>query len=203
VFGKMVWFFKEFITKVKNSFFIGERAQAAAPFELLVAVVIMSFVMVVGYVVLDDVNTQVCLQSVDREMTEFKLAMEDSVARMSSAPLAFRPQGSCFSSKKSELQIYNEETRAVCAAVCGFASDECYIMKFTSELPGSTKRKCLNLPPYTNFQVDMCVDEQLSGTGYAPIDPTVKGEFLAGSYVIRNVSPAGHPFPLICVWYKA
>ncbi len=187
-------------------FFGNEKAQAAAPFELLVAVVIMGFVMVVGYVVLEDVNTQVCLNSVDREMTEFKLAVEDSVARMSSAPLTFRPEGSCFSSKKSLLQIYNEETRSVCAAVCGFATDECYIMKFSSNLPGSTKRKCLNLPPYTNFQTGvsgMCGDQSLMGSGYSPIDPTVPGGFLPGSYVIRNVSPAGHQFPLICVYYKA
>ena len=190
----MVWFFNN------------EKAQAAAPFELLVAVVIMGFVMVVGYMVLDDVNTQVCLNSVDREMTEFKMAIEDSVARMSSAPLTFRPEGSCFSSKKALIQIYNEDTRAVCASICGYATDNCYIMKFTSNLPGSVKRKCLNLPPYTNFQPsnsDLCTDEVLQGNAYQVIDPTVEGQFLAGNYVIRNVSPAGHPFPLICVWYKA
>lgn len=190
-----------------NWFFINNKGQASAPFELLVAVVIMSFVMVVGYVVLENVNTQVCLNSVDREMTEFKLAIEDSVTRMSSTPLTFRPEGSCFSSKKSKLQIYNEETRSVCAAVCGFAADKCYIMKFSSELPGSTKRKCLNLPSFTSFQDNesgMCNDDTLvQGSGYSAIDPTVEGQFLAGSYVIRNISPAGHPFPLICVYYKS
>jgi len=202
----MVWFFNKLRVFFERFFYLGERAQASAPFELLVAVVIMSFVMVVGYVVLDNVNTQVCLQSVDREMTEFKAAVEDSVARMSSAPLTFRPEGSCFSSKNSKIVIYSEETRAVCASVCGFATDECYILKFSSELPGSGKRKCLNLPPFTNFQnntSDYCTDTTLFGNGYSPIDPTIEGQFLPGSYVIRNVSPTGHPFPLICVYYKA
>ena len=186
--------------------FLGnEKAQAAAPFELLVAVVIMSFVMVVGYVVLDDVNTQVCLNSVDKEMTEFKSAIEDSVARMSSKPITFRPQGACFSTKKAMLEIYDEKTRGVCASICGVATDSCYILKFTSDLAGALKRKCLNLPDFTTFQdatSDYCKDEVLSGTGYSVINPTVKGEFLAGNYVIRNVSPAGHAWPLICVWYK-
>lgn len=187
-------------------FFGNEKAQAAAPFELLVAVIIMSFVMVVGYVVLEDVNTQVCLQSVDREMTEFKLAIENSVARMSSAPLTFRPEGSCFSSKKASLIIYNEETTSVCSAVCGFASDKCYIMRFSSQVPGiTTKRKCLNLPPYTGFETgDSCKYEtQSSGSGYDPIDPTVEGQFLPGSYLIRNISSVGDQFPKICVYYKA
>ncbi len=201
----MVWFFS-FVNSFTKSFLqLGERAQAAAPFELLVAVIIMSFVMVVGYVVLDDVNTQVCLNSVDREMTEFKLAIEDSVSRMSSSPLTFRPEGSCFSSKKSMLQIYTEQTSTVCSAVCGFASNECYIMKFSSDLPGSTKRKCLNLPPYTNFQTgDTCTDTTLQGSGYnRTVDPTAQGQFLPGSYVIRNISSVGDMFPKICVYYKA
>lgn len=187
-----------------KSIFFSEYGQASAPFELMVAVIIMSFVMVVGYMVLDTVNTQVCLNSVDREMTEFKLALEDSVARMSSTPLVFRPEGTCFSSTKSTLKIYNEETPSVCSAVCGFAANSCYIMVFSSKTPGiSTKRKCLNLPAFTSFQEEpTCVDSVLQGQGYSTIDPTIEGKFLPGSYIIRNISPAGHPFPMICVWYK-
>jgi hypothetical protein len=187
-----------------NRFFSEVRAQASAPFELMVAVIIMSFVMVVGYVVLSNVNEQVCLNSVDREMTEFKLAMEDSVSRMSSIPLTFHPEGSCFSSKKSKLLIYNEETASVCSAVCGFAADKCYIMKFSSDNAVSTKRKCLNLPSFTSFIVDsQCGDQVLTGSGFSPINPTIEGSFLPGSYVIRNISPAGNAFPLICVYYKS
>ncbi|MGI6589540.1 MAG: hypothetical protein ACOX1V_02645 [Candidatus Iainarchaeum sp.] len=190
---------------MKKNIFFNEGGQASAPFELMVAVIIMSFVMVVGYMVLDTVNTQVCLNSVDREMTEFKLALEDSVARMSSTPLVFRPEGTCFSSKKSTLKIYNEETRSVCSSVCGFAANSCFIMVFSSKMPGiSTKRKCLNLPAFTSFQEEpTCTDMVLQGQGFSTIDPTIEGEFLPGSYVIRNISSVGDHFPRICVWYKA
>lgn len=189
---------------MKKNIFFSEGGQASAPFELMVAVIIMSFVMVVGYMVLDTVNTQVCLNSVDREMTEFKLALEDSVARMSSTPLVFRPEGTCFNSKKAHLKIYVEENRSRCSSICGFAANSCFVMYFDiDEMMGSTKVKCLNLPAFTSFQEEpTCVDSVLQGQGYSTIDPTIEGKFLPGSYIIRNISPAGHPFPMICVWYK-
>lgn len=131
------------------------QAKKNSMVDLIIVTFLVVGVFVCGYVFLPWPAPNLCLNSVDREMTEFKYAIEDSVSRMSSPPVTFHPEGSCFSSSnKSKLTIYNEKTRAVCDSVCGFATDECYILKYSSEGNDSLKRKCLNLPPYTTFVDD-------------------------------------------------
>ena len=48
------------------------KAQMSSPFELLVAIIIMSFVVIIGSQMLANVNDQVCLAGIDKELTEFK-----------------------------------------------------------------------------------------------------------------------------------
>ena len=174
--------------------------------NLIVITFLVVGIFVFGYVFLPEPGSSVtsCLHSVDREMTEFKLAIEDSAARMNSSPFYFRPESSCLSqlSNLSSI-IYLEKLSAVCDKVCGFAANECYLLKFSSDLPDSTKRKCLNLPAHTIFEfANNCVDQNLISSGYSVIDPTVQGQLLVGQYILRNVSLAGAPYPSICIWYK-
>jgi len=173
-------------------------------FVLIFIILLVIGIIIFSYVFLEDPYPGICLNSVDREMTELKLAIEDSVSRMEYPPLIFRPEGSCFtSSNKFGLIIYLEKTRLVCAQVCGASTDECYIMKYSSDLSGSLKRKCLNLPPFTTFEVgNSCSNQNLITSGYAIINPTVQGQLLVGQYLIRNVSPAGAPYPKLCFWHK-
>jgi len=179
----------------------GQRGQASAPFELFVAVIIMTFVIVVGYQVLDRVNTEVCLSNVEREMTKFKSAIEDTVARKSSNSFSFHPEGSCYSSKETVMQIVRENNSRVCADRCGYPSDDCRILLFSNPtVAGALKQKCLNLPQYTYFETSCDTGTELAG--YNAINPTVDGTLPSGSYVIRNISPAGQAYPQICVYYK-
>jgi hypothetical protein len=165
----------------------------------------MGFVIIIGYSVLAGVNTEVCLNSVDKEMTALKLGIEDTVNRKSSSNIFFHPDSKCFSSVEASLKIVLESNNKVCAARCGYPSDECYIMTFSNEkIAQSLRQKCLDLPPYTNFLVEgtQCGSEDLSGNGYSTVDP-INSSLRIGTYVIRNVSPAGDTYPKVCVWYRS
>jgi len=179
-----------------------QRAQASAPFELFVAVIIMSFVVIVGYQALEKVNTEVCLNTVDREMTKFKVSLEDTVVRKSQNKLFFSPDERCVSSKGTVMKIEFENDKAVCSARCNYPSDGCYVMTFSNpNIANAFKQKCLDLPPYTNF-----VNDCTPGVGYSdymPINPMDEGQIKMGSYVFSNISPAGDTYPKICVFYKA
>lgn len=182
------------------------RGQAAAPFELFVAVIIMTFVVIVGYQALTKVTTEVCLNSVDKAMSDFKTSLEGTVKMKSQNKLFFHPEESCFISKQTIMKIEVVSERQVCAARCGSPMDTCFVMTFSNpNIANAFKQKCLELPPYTNFDPDMCagaVDSELSGQGYSPIRPMEAGQIGIGSYVFKNISPAGDTYPKVCIFYK-
>ncbi len=190
-----------------NKFFLGFKGQASAPFELFVAVIIMAFVVIVGTLVLNSVWDQVCLNSVDNEMTKFKLAIEDTVAKKSSNSVSFKPDSRCVSSTAKEPIIWMEvmDNKNVCAARCNYPSEECRLMTFNNpKIANAFKQKCLDLPIYTNItkSVDLCQNSSTS-EGYEAIDPAfATGGLKPGNYIIKNVSNIGDQYPKVCILYK-
>ncbi|MEI7961790.1 MAG: hypothetical protein WCI04_05655 [archaeon] len=183
------------------------KAQAAAPFELFVAVIIMAFVVVMGYTVLGTVNTEVCLNNVDKEMIKFKIALEDTANRNSSQAFSFMPPTACFDSKNTIMKI-DVGKDSTCASRCGSMLSECYIMTFSNpDISNAFKQKCIDLPQYTSFPTDapLCDDSTLAGTGFSTVNPIEGGKagIQPGRYVVRNVSPTGDTYKKICVWYNA
>ena len=191
--------------------FLNKRGQASAPFELFVAVTIMAFVIIIGYQTLDRVNREVCLSTVDREMTNFKINLEYTVARKSQNKIFFNPDPKCFASKTTVMKIEVEDNKSVCASRCSYPSDTCYVMTFYNEnIPDAFKQKCLDLPKYTSFVADpgsceIKTNDEVNSDmeGYKAIKPMDAGNILIGSYIFRNISPAGETFPKVCVFYKA
>ena len=187
--------------------FLNQKAQASAPFELFVAVIIMAFVVVVGYTMLERVYDEVCLDSVDKEMTKFKTNLEETVSRKSTKQFTFTPQDRCFSSKYTTMKIELERKRDVCAARCNYPSDQCYVMTyFNPNVAEAFRQKCLDLPPLTTFLVGSCPEEGIGDIGFDPIDPTNPADsnrIDKGTYITKNISPAGETYPRICVYYKA
>ena len=184
---------------------VDEKAQASAPFELFVAVIIMTFVVIVGYQMLQTVNNEVCLNTVDREMTKLKINLEDTVARKSSNRFMFQPDNKCFSSKDTMMKLALESNKDVCAARCGHPSENCFILTFYNpNVPNGFKAKCMDVPIYTSFVKDdasvLCGDAE---PGFVLTDPTIDGSIQIGSYILRNVSTVGETFPKVCMWYKA
>jgi uncharacterized protein (UPF0333 family) len=188
--------------------FFGQRGQASAPFELFVAVTIMAFVIVIGYQTLEQINREVCLSTVEREMTNFKINLEDTVARKSQNKIFFSPDPKCFSSKNTVMKIEIEKSKSVCASRCSYPSDTCYVMTFQNpNIANAFKQKCLDLPKYTSFVSDasdngLCSDVELSKDNYHAINPMEAGTIMIGSYIFRNISPAGETFPKVCVFYR-
>lgn len=184
--------------------FFGQKGQASAPFELFVAVTIMAFVIIIGYQTLERVNQEVCLSTVEREMTNFKVNLEDTVSRKSQNKIYFSPDPKCFSSKDTVMKIEVEKNKSVCAARCSYPSDTCYVMTFQNpNIANAFKQKCLDLPKYTSFVDDRELCEVTPDMeGYFPIKPMDSGQIVIGSYIFRNISPAGETFPKVCVFHK-
>ncbi len=184
------------------------KGQVSAPFELLVAVVIMAFVVIVGWKVLTDAKLQSCLNTVDKSMTDFKINLEDTANRRSENFFNFSPDRTCFYSKDSAMKIYLEKSSSVCAAICKRPVQECYVLKFANQsIPNAAKNKCLELPTYTSFTAsgDLCTNiDQTLYRGYEPVNPLGDdGDNLGiGQYVFKYVALQGQAFPQICIWFR-
>jgi hypothetical protein len=185
--------------------FLGVHGQASAPFELFVAVIIMAFVVIVGYSMLTYINREICLNSVDKEMTKFKLNLEDTVNRKSSTKFSFHPDSACFASKKTVMKIELYKEPQTCAARCPSSANECYLMTFSNPMVANAfRQKCLELPELTNFisdQSTICRDDLLGSEGYNVVDPTMEG-ITPGVYVLKNATPLGEAYTKVCVWHK-
>ena len=190
-------------------FKINSKAQVNSPFELLVAVTIMTFVIIIGSQMIAATNDQVCLAEVEKELTEFKLNIENVSSNSgSSIKFDFRPnQKNCFNENNAIIKIVKYTDSKRCGAVCDKAVNSCFVLIFSaSDLANGFKSKCLNLPIFTSFVKDgtNCPTNDAALAGYKPTNPSVGDLGLrSGSYILRNVAPAAKTYPFICTYRRS
>ena len=176
------------------------KGQVSAPFELFVAIIIMTFVVIIGVQMLNNIQSQVCMASVDKELSEFKSKIEDTANNMASNKFFFSPE-KCFNENKVIIKIETLNTAKQCSAKCGTPVDTCFtIMFYAPDVPNGYKDKCLNLPTYTSFPEALC-ESTGDVAGYDVVDP--RDAIRLGQYVTRNVAQAGDTYPKMCVFYRA
>ncbi len=178
----------------------------SAPFELLVAIIIMGFVVIIGSQMLTASQNQICRSGIDKELTEFKSFLEDTTQKKSTNKFTFIPEDICFNTSQATIRIAKYADTKICASKCPFSAGSCFVLMFSANLPnnqgGMLIEKCLNIPEYTNFTTsDECnTGSDLSSKGYKPINP---GDDLPlGQYVLKSVSLIGQSYPSICVFYQ-
>jgi len=204
-----------------GKFFISNKAQMSAPFELLVAVIIMTFVVIVGTQMLETSQKQVCLSSVDREITEFSLNLKEAAVNRTVTKFDFRPDN-CYNENRaiSAIVLFNDSD--ACGVRCGLSGVEsCFVFIFAAEdIPNGYRQKCIEIPSYTTFlgQDTKCDTTSNELEGYLAINPMGDGatnfvmigntsvntnaKILAGSYIIKNVADAAKTYPDVCVFVK-
>lgn len=204
-----------------GKFFISSKAQMSAPFELLVAVIIMTFVVIIGTQMLETSQKQVCLASVDREITEFTLNLKEAAVNRTVTRFDFRPDN-CYNENKaiSTIVLFNDAHS--CGVRCGLSGVEsCFVFIFAAEdIPNGYRQKCIEIPSYTTFlgTDTKCATNTDELAGYLPISPIGDGAsnivlvnntavntnatIRSGNYIIKNVASAAQTYPDICVFVK-
>ena len=179
----------------------------SAPFELLVAMIIMAFVVIIGTQMIANTENQMCLLSIEKELTEFKSNIEETVAKKASVKFDFRPED-CFNERKVTIKLHQFiDDPTTCAARCGDPRDSCFIIFFSApNLSNGYKQKCLDIAEYTTFLgVDEACDTSGTLEGYKAMTPIgdAADNLLPGTYVLRDVSSAGNAYPKICIFRRA
>lgn len=194
----------------------------SAPFELLVAVVIMGFVVIIGTSLLGQIQMQVCKNNNDKEIEKFISNLHNTADYRSNSKFAFTLD-KCFNENKATIGIQVEKASASssanCNAVCGTPSERCHIMVFyTADIPDGLIRKCINIPEFTSFETnlgDPCPVVTEGGIPYTLVSPELtsirpgstivnEGQPLlkSGTYIFKNVSTVGEETPRVCIYYR-
>lgn len=188
----------------RGFFRAGERGQESAPFELLIAVIVMIFVMMFGYRAIEETQIADCKAKINMELENMRTAIEATANQSSLQTLHFEVP-SCF--RNSSVKVGNVKNRTVCSNICQEGRSECVSLSFKSDV--YPKSVCLNIPLNTVFD-GMDDGGPLSGdcpdrrNETIPYKLTVLNSNNVGvpnaDYVLMNRTPPGNAHPVVCAY---
>ena len=169
-----------------------ERGQQSAPFELLIAIILMSFVLMIGYNAISDLNDKKCNQENNFAINQFKNAMQRSLSGPTSVDLVIKK---CDSRLSQELTLKVEPRATVCEARCFGTQGACMILELTNPSLSS----CVAISPLTNFPGSVDLATCVKQTGYVLIDLKTDA-IISGKYLMNlSASSSSSTAPIICV----
>ncbi len=197
---------KAFSKRLRAKKGLSEKGQESAPFELLVAVIIMGFVIFIGTRVMQDVNCEKCKGETNKNLNNMVTALNDAET---GAPIqiSFFLSG-CFNQQEEKIWIDDEDNDQVCAAYCGAEKELCTLLKYYGNgCGGFSIIKCLEITPETYFPSTTggrCKERQ----GMQLVDFRERDEPIAtrgnkqGNYLLVNKKGQGETFSTICAYRK-
>ncbi len=188
-------------------FLNNQKAQSSAPFEVLVAVVIMGFVLYMALQAFNFLQEQQCKAQIHEQIVQLKSAVQETLKGQSNK-LVFQPPR-C-TKDENEMRMVVKSNRAICRQVCGTEDDQCLVFFYQSE--NFMDQLCFDeTPTYTNFlgqsQCTNLGDDYVLVDFFEPADP-ISGNpqvIPRGTYTLQNKTGSGEGIPKICafLYHKA
>ncbi len=168
--------------------------QESAPFELLVAVIIMGFVIFFGLQAMQELEKQQCIAKADKKLEELRTGLEQTVGLNASPQIDFIFEG-CF--QNYEVQLRQVANTSLCSRICKGAKELCVFLEFESESPSYSDRKCVNIAYLTNFERTDSGAECVQG--FEKVNPYDEGQVREGFYQLSNITTTqSFPKVLMC-----
>ena len=180
---------------------LGRRGQESAPFELLVAVVIMTFVILLGYRALDQVSEIKCKGEMEGELEKLKTTLENIVKQKGKENLNFFPP-TCYADKEAKILIKGFEDERICAAYCGGSRRSCTLLSYAT--PKFSLNKCLRVSINTTFgSGDTCSGQEVSDpAAFEAVDFKTDQGVGHGSYILVSKFDLTGSYPIICAYRR-
>lgn len=178
-------------------FSLNKRGQEEAPFELLVAVIMMGFVLIVGLSAWTYVSKVQCEQSIGAKLEDLKDSIELVAGKRGTKELSFTlPE--CYNEAKHSVRLDPSYDPLVCSSVCGGSQGSCVILKLAAE-DLSVPWNCVVVAPTINFPLAADVCEPMSGYNLVDLkgaDSIPTGYYkLVSAYIESDV-------PYVCAYRK-
>jgi uncharacterized protein (UPF0333 family) len=145
-------------SKIKN-ILKDKKAQVDAPFEVLVAVILMGFVILAGSYALKNLSQNICIGDKRQDISNFKNALRDVVlgSDLTFKNFYFRSRA-CFNEQHEVIRIVTYTDPHRCAAYCQTLSNTCTLIEYFYD-DGRTSIHpitpiCTDLPTTVEFAND-------------------------------------------------
>ena len=191
---------------------LNNKGQEEAPFELLIAVIVMGFVIVMGINAIFTLNREQCQGDIQKQMESIKSSLE-IVARGEGSQNVYYSMPSCFGEKESKLQIVERDDTDTCNHYCGGNSYNCILLSFAS--PTYNSLKCLKLSnaitfperntnnsPPTCDVLPSVADRQLGEPYFEPINWR-EGAIPQGRYTLMLEINVYSAQPTVCAYLRS
>jgi hypothetical protein len=177
------------------------KGQEEAPFQLLVAVVLMTFVIIVGMNAMQEAEKQKCFNDTEKAMNDFKLALEKTAIYKQPSNVRFNPPG-CSNNEKFLVKKIDEPR--LCKRACLNASAACVLLRYDTEKVTGIADKCINISYSTEFRMHPdnteCInleEDGFEGTNIESAEGLEKGTFQFLYYSNPSIS-----YPVVCTYVK-
>ncbi len=180
---------------------LGRRGQESAPFELLVAVVIMTFVILLGYRALQQVADIKCKGEAEGQLENLKTTLENIVKQKGKENLSFFAPV-CSTAKDTKIQVKGFEDERICAAFCGGSRRSCTLLTYSTSKFSLTK--CLRISINTTFGLgETCTGQEVSDpANYDAIDLKADAGIENGNYIMVSKFDLTGSYPIICAYKR-
>lgn len=185
-----------------------EKAQSSAPFEVLIAVIIMGFVLYMGYQAVIYLSEEQCKAGLKEQAANLKAKVQEAV-NGNSVLLNFFPP-TCFQRTETEMRLTVVSSSARCSSICGKTQGECLFLTYRSG--NYAYDLCFdNAPTYTTFLTgnpcplqtgfDLKDFRNPDQTG-TNADGQSKNSIPSGVYNIQNITGSSENVPKLCAYLR-
>ena len=187
------------------------RGQESAPFELLIAVILMGFVLFAGFQAILRLQEQTCTNTINAQLESMARNLQNVATGKGSAQFRFS-LGSCaakisdcanFSALSSNkdimcIQLIDSTDPNICSNFCSSARSICSLIQFKSRDNPFTK--CVDISPSTVFPAQgsaQCPDR--SSEGWVLQDFT-SNTIQQGTYSFSKATDLTATIPVVCAY---
>lgn len=178
---------------------MNQKGQESAVFELLIAIIVMGFVIVIGFNALTTLEEKTCEGTLNQNLEDVRSAIEEVVKTKSKVNVSFSLP-TCYPQKESSLKIIDRDSIQFCSAICEGSVRQCTILSFSS--PEYTTSKCLRISSATNFVDSSSCDASILDGSYEAVDWKGVNGITPGDYTLIRESSIFSQAPVICVYRK-
>ena len=182
------------------------KGQAETVFEVLIAVILLSFVLVVGSYAMSSLSDTKCSKQIDISLAEFSRTIEETASSSLASKFYLFDLPNCFG-PSATTTLYEHENPQLCASRCPGSMGRCYLLRYDNEKDpiSPTRYQCVNISPLTIMNDSkVCNDapEKFTKKDSEKIAEVLDQRalvFKRGQYVIKSVSLET---PIVCVYEK-
>ncbi len=177
------------------------KGQEEAPFQLLVAVILMTFVIIVGLKAMEQAEQERCFNDTDSAMDKFVSALQQTTNNKSPSNIVFNPPGCA---KDEKFLIKKIDDSRICSNVCLGSTSSCVVLRYSTTEVSKIPDKCINVDYSTEFRAypenSECVDltdDKFEGTDILSGEGLEKGVFQFFYYDNPSIT-----YPIVCTYVK-